>query len=185
VKLADFMQLTYDTKERVQIFIDGSNLYHALRDDCGNTKLDYSKFSCLLANKRKLIRAYYYTSTLDATRNLAAAQAQQRFLGSLRAVPYITIKHRPLKYNKGVPFEKGVDILIATDMLTNALNDCYDTAILVSGDGDFAPVLDEIAHSGKQIENAAFSSCRSDALISAADLFIELNKADLSGCFKP
>lgn len=70
-------------------------------------------------------------------------------------------------------------------MLTNALRDCYDTAILVSGDGDFAPVLEEIARAGKQVENAVFRSGRSDALISASDLFIELNKDDLKGCFKP
>ena len=190
MKLSDFLKLTYDPKERVQIFIDGSNLYHTLRNDCGNTKLDYLKFSYLLANKRKLIRTYYYTSTLDATKSkLETVKSQQSFLNALREEPYITIKHRALRYKTvgkaSVPFEKGVDILIATDMLTNALRNCYDTAILVSGDGDFAPVLEEIAHAGKQIENAVFRSTRSDALMGAADLFIELNKADLSGCFKP
>ena len=61
-------------------------------------------------------------------------------------------------------------------MLTGALRNCYDTAIMVSGDGDFAPVLEEIKREGKQIENATFSSCRSDALINASDLFIELTK---------
>ena len=94
-----------------------------------------------------------------------------------------TVKHRPLTYKNNIPVEKGVDILIATDMLTGALRNCYDTAIIVSGDGDFAPVLEEIKRAGKQIENATFSSCRSDALINASDLFIELTKTDFAGCF--
>jgi len=185
MKLSDFLKLKYDPKDRVQIFIDGSNLYHALKNECKNVHLDYLKFSYLLANGRKLIRTYFYISTLDATKKAQEAQDQQRFLNALREVPYITIKHRPLNYAKVVPVEKGVDILIATDMLTNALRNGYDTAILVSGDGDFAPVLEEIARAGKQVENAAFRSSRSDALVSASDLFIELNKNDLTGCFKP
>jgi uncharacterized LabA/DUF88 family protein len=185
MKLSDFLKLKYDPKDRVQIFIDGSNLYHALKNECKSVNLDYLKFSYLLTHGRKLIRTYFYISTLDATKRLADAQAQQRFLSALREVSYITIKHRPLNYTKGVPIEKGVDILIATDMLTNALRDCYDTAILVSGDGDFAPVLEEIARAGKQIENAVFRSSRSDALVSASDLFIELDKDGLKPCFKP
>jgi len=69
-------------------------------------------------------------------------------------------------------------------MLTGALRNCYDTAILVSGDGDFVGVLEEIKRTGKQVENATFSSSRSDALINAADLFIELSKKELSYCLK-
>lgn len=95
----------------------------------------------------------------------------------------MTVKHRPLTYRKGVPLEKGLDILIATDMLAAALNNCYDTAILVSGDGDFVPVLDEVKRAGKQVENATFSSLRSDALINASDLFIELTPEGLRKCF--
>jgi uncharacterized LabA/DUF88 family protein len=185
MKLADFLKQNYDPKDRVMIFIDGSNLYHGLKNECGTVNLDYLKFSDLLANKRKLIRTYFYAATIDARRNPETAKGQQSFLNALREIPYITIKYCALHYKADKPFEKGLDILIATDMLTNALRNCYDTAILVSGDGDFAPVLEEIARAGKQIENAVFSSTRSDALINASDLFIELNKDDLKLCFKP
>ncbi len=185
MKLSDFLKTKKDPSERVQIFIDGSNFYHGLKSDCGNVKLDYLKFSELLVGGRKLIRLNYYTSTVDAKRDSATAISQQRFLDAIRHVPYINIKYKPLKYRGNIPFEKGVDILIATDMLTAALRDCYDTAILVSGDGDFVEVLEEIKRAGKQVENATFLSSRSDALINAADLFIEFNKVDLGECFKP
>lgn len=175
--------LTVHPDERIQIFVDGSNLYHGLRNDCGNTQLNYSEFAKVLCRNRRLIRMNYYIGTVDATRDPSVAKGQQKFLGKMRQVPYVTVKQRPLTYKKGIPVEKGVDILIATDMLTGALRNCYDTVILVSGDGDFAPVLEEIKREGKQIENATFSSCRSDALVNASDLFIELTKGDLKGCF--
>jgi len=169
--------------EKVQIFIDGSNLYHGLKNDCSNTMLDFTLFAGMLCRGRTLIRSTYYIGTIDATRNKDQAQGQQKFLSKLRYYPYLDVKTRPLTYKKGGAVEKGVDILIATDMLTGALRNCYDTAVLVSGDGDFAPVLDEIKRAGKQVENATFSSCRSDALVNASDLFIELTKEDLKDCF--
>lgn len=184
MKLSDFNKLNIDPRERVQIFIDGSNLYHGLKSECGTTKLDYLKFSEILSNGRKLIRVNFYISTVDSKRDLTTAKQQQRFLEHLRHIPYITIQKRRLRYKGTQPSEKGLDVLIATDMLTGALRNCYDTAILVSGDGDFVGVLEEIKRAGKQVENATFSSSRSDALINAADLFIELSKKELSYCLK-
>ena len=184
MRLSEFLKISSDSRERVQIFVDGSNFYHGLKKECQNVKLDYWLFSRLLASGRKVIRTNYYTSTIDAKRDPTGAKHQQKFLDALRQVPYITVKHRPLKYRNDAVLEKGVDILIATDMLSGALRDCYDTAILVSGDGDFVPVLDEIKRAGKQVENATFSSSRSDALITASDLFIELGKDGLHKCFR-
>ncbi len=182
MKLADFLKIDQDPRERVQVFIDGSNLYHSLKGECSKTSLDYYGFANMLVNKRKLIRTTFYIGTV--THNADMAKNQQKFLNALRQTPYITVKTRPLKSHGSGAREKGVDILLATDMLIGAMSNGYDTTILVSGDGDFAPVLDEIKRTGKQIENAAFSSSRSDALINASDLFIELDCGTLKSCFR-
>ncbi|MBW8002370.1 MAG: NYN domain-containing protein [Planctomycetes bacterium] len=189
MKLSAFLKAKHDDRERVQIFIDASNLFKSVAEDCGGQRLDIGKFADLLSNKRKMVRIYYYVSTLDATLpgNKEKAAGQQRFINAIREIPYLTVTTSKLRYkkievddtSKLVPFEKGVDIRIASDILTGALRNCYDTAILVSGDGDFAPVLEEIKRSGKQVENAAFPSSRSDALINASDLYIELSAHDL------
>lgn len=184
MELSEFRRTPADRSERVQIYVDGSNLYHGLKAECGSAKLDYLKFSRLLANGRKLIRLNYYCATLDLSRDAPTAKGQQKFLNSLRHVPYVAIRHRPMNYRRGLPLEKGVDVLLATDMLTGALRNCYDTAILVSGDGDFVEVLEEIKRAGKQVENATFSSGRSDALINAADLFVALSQEGLEDCFR-
>jgi uncharacterized LabA/DUF88 family protein len=52
--------------------------------------------------------------------------------------------------------EKKIDIRIAIDMVSLAYEDGYDTAILVSGDGDFVPVIKKLKELNKKIELWAF-----------------------------
>ena len=171
--------------ERVQIFVDGSNLYHSLKSECGRTDLDYLKFAERLTNGRKLIRLNLYITTYDPNRSSIKAKERQGFIEELQKLPYVTVKHKMLNYDKnGIPYEKGIDILIAVDMLTLALQKHYDTAILVSGDGDFAPLLAKIKNAGRHVENASFDARRSRSLIESSDLFIELTRQDLQDCFK-
>ncbi len=170
--------------ERVQIFVDGSNLYHALKSECGRVDLDYLKFAEMLTNGRKLIRLNLYVATFDSHRSPKEAREQQRFIDDVQKLSYITVKHKMLNYKDGIPYEKGIDILIAVDMVTQALWNYYDTGILVSGDGDFAPMLSRIKNAGKHVENASFDSRRSKSLIESSDLFIELTPEDLQDCFK-
>ncbi|MBS3053064.1 MAG: NYN domain-containing protein [Candidatus Aenigmarchaeota archaeon] len=55
-----------ENKERVCIFIDGSNFYHRLRKDIGDISVDLQKLSNELCGKdRRLIRTYYYNAPLD------------------------------------------------------------------------------------------------------------------------
>ena len=54
--------------------------------------------------------------------------------------------------------EKGVDVKLATDMIT--LKDIYDVAVLVSGDQDYVPAVKHIKDLGKTVVNVAF--CRRD-----------------------
>ena len=52
--------------------------------------------------------------------------------------------------------EKGIDVKIAVDMITLALKDVYDTAILVSGDSDFVPVINQLKELRKAVQVAMF-----------------------------
>jgi uncharacterized LabA/DUF88 family protein len=44
-----------------------------------------------------------------------------------------------------------VDITLTKDMLVHAFNDNYDAAVLVTGDGDYIPVVEELKHMGKSV----------------------------------
>lgn len=54
--------------------------------------------------------------------------------------------------------EKGIDVKLATDLIVGAIDNKYDTAIIVSSDGDLIPAIDWIRHRfKKKIEYVGFS----------------------------
>ena len=54
------------------------------------------------------------------------------------------------------PYEKGVDIMLATDMITHSYKGNYDTAILVGGDSDYVGAVQAVKDNGKNLEVALF-----------------------------
>ena len=52
--------------------------------------------------------------------------------------------------------EQGVDIRIATDMIMLAWIDNYDTAVLLSSDKDFIPLVEVLETRGIKVLHAAF-----------------------------
>ena len=103
------------------------------------------------------------------TRNPQAYQDQQKFLSALYNNPYLEIRLGTSKPRGDTAVEKGVDIMLATDMLRFAWNDLYDVAVLVSGDGDFAYAVQAVKDMGKYVEVAAFTSNLSWDLAQTAD----------------
>ena len=70
---------------------------------------------------------------------------------------------------------KGDDIYIATDIVSFAYEDRYDTAILVSGDSDFVPVVKRVQKLGKKVENAYFRVSISGYLKNVCDSSFRLD----------
>ena len=157
------------SERRVAIFIDGSNLYHSLSENCRRFDLDFPAFIKKLCDGRPLFRTYYYNILQDPERNTLAYQEQQKFLTTLYNIPYLEIRLGSSKLRRDTVVEKGVDIMVATDLLQFAWNDLYDTAILISGDGDFAYSLQAIKNIGKFVEVAAFDRNVAPELTQVAD----------------
>jgi uncharacterized LabA/DUF88 family protein len=168
-------------EDRVAIFIDGSNLYHALRANLGRFNLNFAEFVSKLCGSRRLFRTYYYNVLQDPTQRPDAYREQQEFLDILRKTPYMEVRLGSIKMAQGIPVEKGVDVMLATDLLYFAWNDFYDTAVLVSGDSDFAYALQAIKNMGKHVEVAYFESGISRDLLDIADNRHLLNRSFFSG----
>ena len=71
--------------------------------------------------------------------------------------------------------QKGVDTLIAVDMLVGAFSGIFDMAVLVSGDADFIPVVEEVHRRGVMVAVAGVSTSVSPDLRRVADRYIELD----------
>ena len=168
-------------EDRVAIFIDGSNLYHALLANLGRFNLNFAEFVSKLCGSRRLFRTYYYNVLQDPTQRPDAYREQQEFLDILRKTPYMEVRLGSIKIAQGIPVEKGVDVMLATDLLYFAWNDFYDTAVLVSGDSDFAYALQAIKNMGKHVEVAYFESGISKDLLDIADNRHLLNRSFFSG----
>jgi uncharacterized LabA/DUF88 family protein len=167
--------------DRVAIFIDGSNLYHGLRGNFGHHNINFAEFSNKLCGDRRLFRTYYYNVLQDATQKPDGYREQQEFLDQLRKTPYLEIRLGSIKVSQGIPVEKGIDIMLATDLLYFAWNDFYDVAVLVSGDSDFAYALQAVKNMGKHVEVAYFETGASKDLLSVADNRYLLNRAFFTG----
>ena len=171
-----------DSIERVMIFIDGSNLYFSLkRLKLQNPNLpSKTNFSLkklgekLCDNDRKIIRMYYYNAPLDQNKDKEAYQSQQKWFAKVQATPdtelVLAKRHKRVDKEGHVYYAiKGDDIHLAVDMLKYAFNNAYDTAVLVTGDGDFYPAIRAVKGYGKRVEHAYFRSGHSSLLSQECD----------------
>ena len=71
---------------------------------------------------------------------------------------------------------KGVDIQMSVDILSNTYQNNLDTVYLMSGDGDYEPLIRECQRMGKQVYVAAFSSGLNPSLSLIADRFFDLDR---------
>ena len=156
-------------ENRVAIFIDGSNLYHALRSNFRRHDINFAEFANQLCGSRRLFRTYYYNVLQDQMQRPEGYREQQEFLDILHRTPYLEVRLGSTKLAQGIPVEKGIDIMLATDLLYFAWNDFYDVAVLVSGDSDFAYALQAVKNMGKHVEVAYFESGTSKDLLNVTD----------------
>ena len=153
------------SEERLCIFIDGGNVFHAAKTL--KIHIDLAKLVTILTADRKLIQTNYYGATLNTP-------DQHRFFDKLRHLGF-NVKTLPLRQYQGTPFEKGIDVMLVTDMLTQAHTNTYDTALLVSGDKDFTYTLQHLKTLGKTVEVAAFTHVLAIELKHTADNTIILD----------
>lgn len=191
--------MTFDSSSRVAVFVDGSNLYFAVRDGLHRQdNIDVEKLARKLTKGRQLVRIYYYhVPRLEGESE--AARRHQAFLNRLGYVDYLQlrlgrivprlVKLRCQSCGKDIEYtthiQKGVDTRIAIDMVGLALLDAYDVAILVSGDADLAEAVNFIKeHTRKYVENACVMwQGWAKNLREAADVRIRLSEEFLSDCW--
>jgi uncharacterized LabA/DUF88 family protein len=164
-------------ENRIAIFIDGSNLYHALRTNFKRHDLNFTEFTSKLCGSRNLFRIYYYNVQQDPMQWPEGYREQQEFFDILRKTPYLEVRLGGTKVAQGISVEKGIDIMLATDLLYFAWNDFYDVALLVSGDSDFAYALQAVKNMGKHVEVAYFERGISKDLLNVVDNRHMLNRS--------
>ncbi|MBE9056127.1 NYN domain-containing protein [Sphaerospermopsis sp. LEGE 08334] len=149
---------------RVAIFIDGLSLFHSALQL--GIEIDYVKLLCRLTQTSRLLRAFFYTG-VDASK-----EKQQGFLLWMRRNGYRVVTKDILAVSENGK-KPNLNVEIAVDMIT--LAPYYDTAVLVSGDGDLAYAVNAVTSLGSRVEVIGLQSMTSDSLIDVADYFIDFD----------
>jgi len=165
------------------IFIDGGYLREGLRMNFKDDRISVEGFQNLiwyLMNlvgygniKGELIRTYYYDAIVNESEK-EKREEQKLFFDTLRAAPFCTVRlGRLVKTVEGYR-QKGVDILMAIDMITKAYENQYDIAILLAGDGDFVDLVEAVKDAGKRIYGAYLEEHVSKDLLERLDVRVNL-----------
>ena len=131
------------------IFIDNSNIFKGFKKY--KIKADYEKLKSVLLGDRTLNDIFLYEGIVYPMSN-----KKKKWYNDLKNNSNYKIKASFDKRVSKNTFEKKVDVRIAIDMVSFAYEDAYDTAILVSGDGDFLPVIKKVKELNKNVEVWAF-----------------------------
>ncbi len=174
-------------KERIAIFIDGSNVYHNLKNlfpDKKSFDFNFEKFTNYLVKDRFLFKIYYYNAPLDIMQDKEKYIKQQKFFDKIKRITnfvFVMCRMQKRKIGDKTIYEvKEDDIHLAVDMVKSACNDDYDIAVLVSSDGDFVPAIKAVIEKGKKVENIGFENKFSYHLQQESTIFFKLKKEILA-----
>lgn len=188
------------------------------------TRFDLDGFARFLTNGRLITpqgKRYYIGTVREKIGDLRSKNAmarQTKFLTTLqknaweiktsklrRRMERIVIDNRVIGFAelraKGITEivyerqrEKGIDVKLATDLLVGAVDDRYDTALIVSSDADLVPAMDwvrlrrrkKIEYIGFSLQNERFGPTRPlQTMIAQSDIQRILVAADLERFVRP
>lgn len=154
-------------KYPVVTYIDGFNLYFGIRwqamrvgsQDAPDPRwysylwLDLHRMcQRMLTDRQELVAIKYFTAPILGGKN--KQERQNAYLDAIRTLPKVEIilgRFEPekkecakCKYPNLHPQEKKTDVNIATNLICDALDDLYETAILVTADSDLVPAIQAV-----------------------------------------
>ena len=187
--------------ERVIAYIDGFNLYFGMKSKGWKRFywLDLPELvRQLLKQGQQLVEAKYFTSRISASlSDPDKSKRQNIYLEALGTLPSLQIfyghyLHSPYTCrNCGstrlVPAEKMTDVNIATELLTDAFQDRFDAAFLISGDSDLTPPIQTIRklNPGKRTVVAFPPDRHSVELAKAATYSFQIGRAKIAASQLP
>lgn len=151
--------------QRVGVFVDAANMYHSAKNLYG-LRVNFGNILEKAVDGRKLIRAIAYVIESNS-------EDERSFFGALDKQGF-EVKMKPLQvFSTGLK-KADWDVGIAVDTIKFA--DRLDTVVIVSGDGDFMPLILYLQENkGCIVEVMAFGETASSRLIEMADDFIDLS----------
>lgn len=157
-----------NSEQRVGVFVDVQNMFYSAKA-LHQSKIDYSKLLQEVVGNRNLVRAIAYVVKKENVDQSSFTEALQR-LG-------YEIKSKELRLRPDGTAKGDWDMGIAID--TIAIAPKLDTVVLVSGDGDFVPLVEMLKAHGCRVEVVSFRRSTSNDLIEAATQYTAIEESML------
>ena len=151
--------------QRVGIFVDVQNMYYSAKN-LYNAKVNFAQILKAAVKDRSPIRAIAYVIKADV-------KEEQNFFDALDKIGF-EVKAKDLQIFAGGAKKGDWDIGLAMDTIELAPK--LDTIVIVSGDGDYVPLIHHLRHAlGCRIEVVAFGKSSSSMLREACDSFTDMD----------
>jgi uncharacterized LabA/DUF88 family protein len=151
--------------KNVAVFVDVANIFYAAK--AAGVDIDYVLLLKAATAGRDLVRAYAYTGLDPDNEN------QRNFHSFLARHDFRVVSKDIRKYGDG-KVKANLDIELVVDMMKTARN--LDVAVVVSGDGDFAPAIRAVQEMGVRCEVISFRGNTSSDLMDVADKFTDITQ---------
>ena len=160
------MSIPKHKNQRVAVLIDVQNMYHSAKN-IYNGRANFKEILKAALAGRQLIRAIGYVIRTESGE-------EKPFFEALSKMG-IELKVKDLQIFPGGMKKADWDVGLAVDAVRLA-ELVVDAIVLVTGDGDYIPLVEYLKGKGRQVEVAAFGKSTSARLKEAADDFIDLGE---------
>ncbi|MDD3773887.1 MAG: NYN domain-containing protein [Patescibacteria group bacterium] len=150
---------------RVGIFVDVQNLYYSARN-LYKSYVNFSKIRALAGNHGKIVRSIAYGIKADINK-------EENFFDALKDAGF-EVKLKDLQIFPGGMKKGDWDVGMTVDMIRMAPK--LDIVVLVSGDGDFADLIEYLQNLGVFVIVMSFGPSSSSRLVEKADALIDMDK---------
>jgi uncharacterized protein (TIGR00288 family) len=155
-------------EQRVAILVDVQNMYHSAKN-LYNARVNFKEIMKAAVAGRRLVQAYAYVIK-------SQAPEEQGFFDALASQGF-EIRIKDLQIFAGGAKKGDWDVGLAMDAIRLASK--VDVIVLVTGDGDFVPLVRYLRENqGCQVELLAFRESGSGRLIEEVDDFIDLSEGN-------
>jgi len=178
----------------VMIFVDGGYIREIFRDRFGHDNIDFGKLVNIMNEypfrrrsiQGELLRAYYYDAIVEQSEEPRLFSKQRAYFDAIENLPDVEVRlGRLIRTHTGFYRQKGVDVLLAVDMLSMAFQNHYEIAIFLGGDDDLVDLINAVKDSaGKRVFGFYYPHRISKRLFNSFDHRFELDENILNSVKK-
>ncbi|MDD5033061.1 MAG: NYN domain-containing protein [Candidatus Pacebacteria bacterium] len=161
------MGLIKHKNQRVAVLIDVQNMYHSAKA-LYKQKVNFKEVLKTAVGGRQLIRAISYVIRTESGE-------EKSFFDALEKIG-IELKIKDLQIFHGGMKKADWDVGLTVDAIRLA-DSAIDAIVLITGDGDFVPLVEYLKGKGKQVEIIAFAKSTSSRLRESTDDFLDLGES--------